>query len=76
MKSPAIAGLFYFVPFISSEQMLLYCINQSGSPIKKPEQVRLFTTVVLKRDYMFSIMTWPKPEHDTWVAPSIRRAKS
>lgn len=29
-----------------------------------------------KPDYMLSIMTWPKPEHDTWVAPSIRRAKS
>jgi hypothetical protein len=23
-----------------------------------------------------SIMTWPKPEQLTWVAPSIRRAKS
>jgi hypothetical protein len=27
-------------------------------------------------DHMWSIITWPKPEHDTWVAPSIRRAKS
>jgi hypothetical protein len=27
-------------------------------------------------NHMWSIMTWPKPEHDTWVAPSIRRAKS
>lgn len=26
--------------------------------------------------YMWSIMTSPKPEHDTWVAPSMRRAKS
>ena len=26
--------------------------------------------------YMCSIMTWPKPEQLTWVAPSIRRAKS
>jgi len=26
--------------------------------------------------YMWSIMTWPKPEQLTWVAPSIRRAKS
>ena len=26
--------------------------------------------------HMWSIMTWPKPEHDTCVAPSIRRAKS
>ena len=26
--------------------------------------------------YMFSIITWPKPEQLTWVAPSIRRAKS
>ncbi len=26
--------------------------------------------------YMFSISTLPKPEHDTCVAPSIRRAKS
>jgi hypothetical protein len=28
------------------------------------------------RAYMLSIITWPKPEHDTWVAPSSRRAKS
>lgn len=28
------------------------------------------------RDYMLSIMTWPKPEQLTCVAPSIRRAKS
>lgn len=26
--------------------------------------------------YMWSIMTSPKPEQDTWVAPSMRRAKS
>jgi hypothetical protein len=26
--------------------------------------------------YMLSIITWPKPEQLTWVAPSIRRAKS
>ncbi len=26
--------------------------------------------------HMWSIMTCPKPEHDTWVAPSMRRAKS
>ncbi len=31
---------------------------------------------VPKRHHMWSIMTWPKPEQDTWVAPSIRRAKS
>lgn len=27
-------------------------------------------------NHMLSIITWPKPEQDTWVAPSIRRAKS
>src|SRR5579863_7140037 len=26
--------------------------------------------------YMFSISTWPNPEHETCVAPSIKRAKS
>lgn len=26
--------------------------------------------------YILSIMTWPKPEQLTWVAPSIKRAKS
>ena len=26
--------------------------------------------------HMWSIMTWPKPEQLTWVAPSMRRAKS
>jgi len=26
--------------------------------------------------YMLSIITWPKPEQLTWVAPSMRRAKS
>jgi hypothetical protein len=30
----------------------------------------------LERSHIRSIITWPKPEHDTWVAPSIRRAKS
>jgi len=29
-----------------------------------------------RADYMFEIITSPKPEQDTWVAPSIRRAKS
>jgi hypothetical protein len=29
-----------------------------------------------RSNYMFEIMTSPKPEQDTWVAPSIRRAKS
>ena len=28
------------------------------------------------RDHMLSIITWPKPEQLTWVAPSRRRAKS
>ena len=28
------------------------------------------------RCYIRSIIAWPKPEHDTCVAPSIRRAKS
>jgi hypothetical protein len=31
---------------------------------------------VLEPRHMLSIITWPKPEHDTWVAPSISRAKS
>ena len=26
--------------------------------------------------HMWSIITWPKPEHETWVAPGISRAKS
>lgn len=26
--------------------------------------------------HICSIITWPKPEHETWVAPCIRRAKS
>ena len=30
----------------------------------------------LERCYIWSIMTWPKPEQETWVAPSSRRAKS
>jgi hypothetical protein len=30
----------------------------------------------LEARYMWSIITWPKPEQLTWVAPSIRRAKS
>lgn len=29
-----------------------------------------------RRAHIFSIITWPNPEHDTCVAPSIRRAKS
>jgi hypothetical protein len=30
----------------------------------------------LRPRYIMSIMTWPKPEHETCVAPSISRAKS
>lgn len=30
----------------------------------------------LERRHMWSIITWPKPEQLTWVAPAIRRAKS
>ena len=30
----------------------------------------------LKPRYIISIITCPKPEQDTWVAPSIKRAKS
>ena len=31
---------------------------------------------ILEPGHMLSIITWPKPEQLTWVAPSIRRAKS
>ena len=27
-------------------------------------------------DYIFAIIAWPKPEHDTCVAPGMSRAKS
>ena len=30
----------------------------------------------LKPRYIMSIITCPNPEHDTWVAPGISRAKS
>jgi len=30
----------------------------------------------VKPNHMWSIITCPKPEHETCVAPSIRRAKS
>ena len=30
----------------------------------------------LKTGHILSIITWPKPEQDTCVAPAIRRAKS
>ncbi len=39
--------------------------QQNGTPWDVPEP-----------HHMWSIMTWPKPEQETWVAPSIRRAKS
>ncbi len=29
-----------------------------------------------RRDHIWSIITCPKPEHETCVAPSIKRAKS
>ena len=49
------------------------------APIKKPLQD--YPKAVLYKAqavaiYMWSIMTWPKPEQLTWVAPSIKRAKS
>ena len=45
-------------------------INDLGScmePVGTPWEVPC-------RCHMFSIITWPKPEHDTCVAPSISRA--
>jgi hypothetical protein len=38
--------------------------------------VRLISPEHAGQTYMFSIITWPNPEHETWVAPSISRAKS
>ncbi len=29
-----------------------------------------------RQAHIWSIITWPKPEQETWVAPSSRRAKS
>lgn len=47
---------------------------------KNPQASRGMRVFGAKRrdapDHMLSIMTWPKPEQDTWVAPSSKRAKS
>ena len=45
---------------------------------RKPATRRAFRCVAgaAETTHMFSIITWPKPEHDTCVAPCIRRAKS
>ena len=49
--------------------------SRSGVREKKPAERRALRGR-REPDHMLSIITWPKPEHDTWVAPSIRRAKS
>ena len=42
------------------------CLASAGQRGPAPES----------RDYMRSIIALPNPEHDTWVAPGISRAKS
>ncbi|WP_427912102.1 cold-shock protein [Ramlibacter sp. MMS24-I3-19] len=46
---------------------------------KKPPRGRLFywePHLAASAAHMLSIITWPKPEQLTWVAPSMSRAKS
>ncbi len=38
--------------------------------------IEVISTLLRRKNYMWSIITCPKPEHDTCVAPSISRAKS
>lgn len=55
-------------------------MHHSARPPKKTRRPRGMRVFGAKRrdapDHMLSIMTWPKPEQDTWVAPSSKRAKS
>ena len=53
--------------------------DQAISKRKRPAGRRVFfgdDAADERSRYIRSIIAWPKPEHDTCVAPSIRRAKS
>ena len=45
-------------------------------PLRGGRQGHLTEWIRADRTHMLSIITWPKPEQLTWVAPSIKRAKS
>lgn len=63
-------------------------LRQSDDPEKKPRRTNIRSGFLhldtpppaavkgLQGTYMCSIITCPKPEQLTWVAPSIKRAKS
>ena len=46
-------------------------LDEDQYHIKQPNLKPIYISI-----YICSTITSPKPEHDTWVAPSIRRAKS
>ena len=53
------------------------CIRRWRRPaMKKARRMAGFIEPSGEPRHMFSIMTCPKPEQETCVAPSIRRAKS
>jgi hypothetical protein len=54
------------------------CILSDTKKPRSPMETGLFRTLSdqVENNHMLSIITWPKPEHETWVAPSSRRAKS
>ncbi len=64
-KSPPCSGLFALADL---ENLTNRQGGQSG--------ISLHDLSKRSKHHMLSIITWPKPEHDTCVAPSIRRAKS
>jgi hypothetical protein len=66
----------YGSKLIGSPCMPLYACNKKPQVNQSLGVYSLYVFNVLGGYYMLSIMTWPKPEQLTWVAPSIKRAKS
>ena len=51
-------------------------VSRRGLSSKPADRRGVFSTALRCSTYMRSIIAWPKAEHDTCFAPSIRRAKS
>jgi hypothetical protein len=50
--------------------------SSADSPGAIPTPLAWGPSLAGSRRYILSIMAWPKPEHDTCLAPGMSRAKS
>ena len=61
---------------VDQEREISLAASPPGAPDRKDQRDGSTRKTRVDEDYMLSIITCPKPEQDTCVAPSISRAKS